>query len=199
MKLLLERIKELRIKNGFSQSEIAARLDIKQSNYGKLERGENQFTIDKLYKLAELFEVPIFVLFYSPERDGDIVNKEYYENISHLERTNQSLNTLLQIERASNKGILNSVSNYNKLLDTISIEVPIIKDIIEVILTDLSNEKSIDLKKKIDSVKSLLKILVGLTGILEKIIKDSKEIEEAYRNSLDEKEESAENLNLSFR
>lgn len=112
MKELLERIKELRIQKGLSQSEIASHLGIKQSNYGKLERGENQFTIDKLYVLAELFQVPVFMLFYVEEVDDEFVNKEYHETLKALRETNNILNQSINTQQASIKHLIWVMKQY---------------------------------------------------------------------------------------
>lgn len=51
------RIKEYRILKGYTQSEIANILNIKQSSYSNKESGRRDFTIEEIKLLKELFEV----------------------------------------------------------------------------------------------------------------------------------------------
>lgn len=187
MKVLLERIKELRIKKGLSQSEIASHLDIKQSNYGKLERGENQFTIDKLYKLAELYEVPVFMLFYREGIDDEFVNKEYFSTISSMEEINKSLSTIILAERSTAESLLTSFSNYNSLLQTVSNQMSTIKDLIEAKINKPLTKESPDLEERLNSIKNLLEVMIGLIKMIENIASDNRTIEQVYKKALSDK------------
>lgn len=51
------RIKEYRLLKGYTQSEIASILNIKQSSYSNKELGRRDFTIEEIKLLKELFEV----------------------------------------------------------------------------------------------------------------------------------------------
>ena len=51
------KIKEYRILRGYTQSEIANVLNIKQSSYSNKELGRRDFTIEEIKLLKELFEV----------------------------------------------------------------------------------------------------------------------------------------------
>lgn len=51
------KIKEYRILKGYTQSEIANILNIKQSSYSNKELGRREFTIEEIKLLKELFEV----------------------------------------------------------------------------------------------------------------------------------------------
>ena len=51
------KIKEYRISKGYTQSEIANILNIKQSSYSNKELGRRDFTIEEIKLLKELFEV----------------------------------------------------------------------------------------------------------------------------------------------
>ena len=51
------KIKEYRILKGYTQSEIANILNIKQSSYSNKELGRRDFTIEEIKLLIELFEV----------------------------------------------------------------------------------------------------------------------------------------------
>ena len=51
------KIKDYRILKGYTQSEIANVLNIKQSSYSNKELGRRDFTIEEIKLLKELFEV----------------------------------------------------------------------------------------------------------------------------------------------
>ena len=51
------KIKEYRVLKGYTQSEIANILNIKQSSYSNKELGRRDFTIKEIKLLKELFEV----------------------------------------------------------------------------------------------------------------------------------------------
>ena len=51
------KIKEYRILKGYTQSEIANILNIKQSSYSNKELGRRDFTVKEIKILKELFEV----------------------------------------------------------------------------------------------------------------------------------------------
>lgn len=51
------KIKEYRILKGYTQSEIANVLNIKQSSYSNKELGKRAFTIEEIKLLKELFKV----------------------------------------------------------------------------------------------------------------------------------------------
>ena len=54
---LSEKIMNLRKKNGWSQEELAERLDISRQSVSKWESGESIPTLEKLIRISEIFEV----------------------------------------------------------------------------------------------------------------------------------------------
>lgn len=54
-KLIGERLKNLRIKNGYTQKQVSDYLGIDQSNLSKIERGERNFSITLFEKLSFLY------------------------------------------------------------------------------------------------------------------------------------------------
>ena len=52
-----ERIKELRLEAGETQTELAAFLNIRQNTYSQYETGQRQISLDTLVALARHFEV----------------------------------------------------------------------------------------------------------------------------------------------
>ncbi len=59
MKMVIENIKRIRKEKGYSHEYIAHELGISQVAYSKLEKKETKLTVERLYKLAELFEINV--------------------------------------------------------------------------------------------------------------------------------------------
>ena len=60
------KLKEMRIKNGLTQEELAAKLDVGQSSVALWETGKNFPTVKKLIQIAEIFECTL----------DDLIDKE---------------------------------------------------------------------------------------------------------------------------
>lgn len=60
--VLCRRIRALREKAGLTQSEVADALSVSQAAYCRLEKGEVEMSLSKLFKLAELYKIGLEVL-----------------------------------------------------------------------------------------------------------------------------------------
>lgn len=58
-----EKIKLIRNRKGWSQEDIAHRLNIAASTYGSIERGETDVNFSRLQKIANVFEMDLLELF----------------------------------------------------------------------------------------------------------------------------------------
>ena len=58
-----QRLRELRMLAGLSQSDVAAALDLTFQQLQKYERGFNRVSASRLYKLSQFFRVPVSVFF----------------------------------------------------------------------------------------------------------------------------------------
>lgn len=56
-KLLGDAIRERRIELGYSQEGFAQAHGIERARYGRIERGEANLTLDKVFELCELLEI----------------------------------------------------------------------------------------------------------------------------------------------
>jgi len=63
MKLLSERIRQLRIEKGLTQIDVASKMGIDDSSYRKIESGRTNPTSRTLYKLAVALDVSVAELF----------------------------------------------------------------------------------------------------------------------------------------
>ena len=59
MKEAVENIKKFRELKSLTRDEVAERLDMSVSGYSKLERGEVDITLSKLYRIADILEVSV--------------------------------------------------------------------------------------------------------------------------------------------
>ncbi len=74
------KIKSLRIEHGMNQKDLAEKLNITQSAYSRLERGETKPDIERLIKLGEIYDVEPTDLIANKE--GNTIN--FQEN-KHIE------------------------------------------------------------------------------------------------------------------
>lgn len=92
--LLSEKITELRKKQGWSQEELAQKLDISRQSVSKWESGGAMPDLDKIIKLSSLFGVSTDYLLKDDDEDyGDSYNNMYEEvkkepdNVKHISRS----------------------------------------------------------------------------------------------------------------
>jgi len=89
-----KRVRELRLKSGFSQQEVADQLGIGQPSYADWERRNVAMAADQIRRLAEVFAVPIEDLFRDNEqpiqRNGPVGRaKRAFIEVSDLPRPRQ--------------------------------------------------------------------------------------------------------------
>ena len=65
------RLKELRATRGWSQGDLAEKLDVSRQTVNSLERGKYDPSLPLAFKIAAIFEQPIEQIF-SPEK-GDMI------------------------------------------------------------------------------------------------------------------------------
>lgn len=75
-------IKDLRERNGFDQSELAARLNISRSTLSHYETGRRKLDAETAKKLADIFEVSLDEIYgYTPKGDafdGEDFSKQFF-------------------------------------------------------------------------------------------------------------------------
>ena len=59
IKVLGERVRELRIKKNISQEELANEADVPLSQIGRIERGEGNPTISSIYVIAQALDIDL--------------------------------------------------------------------------------------------------------------------------------------------
>lgn len=63
-----EKIRSLREINQWSQEQMAAKMQMSPTAYARLERGKTRLTIERLEKLAEIFNIDITELMHTSEK-----------------------------------------------------------------------------------------------------------------------------------
>src|SRR5690625_778782 len=63
VKIFTERIKDLRIENGYKQEEIADKLNITTSAYGYYEQGRNETSLETVKEISDIYQVSTDYLF----------------------------------------------------------------------------------------------------------------------------------------
>lgn len=66
---LAERIKLLRMFHGWTQEEMAEKLDLAASSYAKIERGQTDIPFSRLQQIADVFEIELADLFKLNEKN----------------------------------------------------------------------------------------------------------------------------------
>ncbi len=62
---VLEKLKEARAEKGYSQENMAMELEISQAAYTNIERNESKLTVERLIKISEILEKPLYYFFES--------------------------------------------------------------------------------------------------------------------------------------
>jgi len=95
-------VKKLREKKNFSQEYIANQLGLSQSQYCRREKGKVKFLADEIFKLSQIFEVPINLLFNVdrvpglPENNKDALSDKLIEQYEFRLKEKDDLITFLR-------------------------------------------------------------------------------------------------------
>lgn len=95
MKHVGKNIKSLRLKQGWSQNDIAVQLNISIPAFSKIETGATDINLSRLSQLSEVFCVDVIEILMAP---GESIFKAYINNIQDLEeelfRKDKEINAL---------------------------------------------------------------------------------------------------------
>ncbi|WCL51256.1 helix-turn-helix domain-containing protein [Leptospira sp. GIMC2001] len=69
--LVGEEISKFRQVNGLTQLELASRLGMSRTAYNQLENGNTQISVEKLYEIAEILNVPVVKLLPGVDKEVD--------------------------------------------------------------------------------------------------------------------------------
>jgi transcriptional regulator with XRE-family HTH domain len=82
-KALGERVRQLRLKRGYSQEHFADRCGVHRTFMGTIERGETNISFHNLAKIASGLNVTLSMLLSGVERQADKLAKEIEKTKSH--------------------------------------------------------------------------------------------------------------------
>ncbi len=86
MKKVNETIRNLREKNNWSQEDMASKLSMSTNGYAKLERGETRLYLNKLERIAEVFDIDVLELITPNDKNIVLISEHsslssnYYAN-----------------------------------------------------------------------------------------------------------------------
>jgi len=116
MEKIISRIIAQRKANGLTQKEMAKRLGIAQVNYGKVETGKTELTVNRLLKIAEALGINVMTLINPDFKEVEIYEKLLADNLSlkkeienlkiHLEKQSIINNLQSQIIQNIKNGFL---------------------------------------------------------------------------------------------
>ena len=88
-----ERIRQLRIKSGYTQEKIAGILNIDQSYYGRIETGKRGCPVDLFVQLSDLFGVSLDFLILGNSDEANVMQmkSDIDKLVERLERFKASL------------------------------------------------------------------------------------------------------------
>lgn len=157
MNNLYEKISELRRKNGFTQAQLAEKIGIKQSNYAKIEKGDIQITIERLFEIAKVFEVSVVELL-GVESVASVDNskelEELKKEIDFLKREKEILeNEKDKLE--ANKFV------YQAIVETTYDEVDIDNKISEMFANGTMRKKILEFQNGDNKTSSLLSKIIN--------------------------------------
>lgn len=109
MKDISKKIKELRIKHGYTLEELGEKLNFNYSNLSKIERGVRKPTLELMEQLAKLYDVPLSY-FFGEEREVPEALKKigvewvtFIEEMEEKEITPEEIKAIIEIMNKLNK------------------------------------------------------------------------------------------------
>lgn len=89
MEDILKRVVSLRKNRGISHEAMATNLDLSQTAYSKIEKGETKLSIERLYKIAEILDSSVEELMgFQSKYSQEIKDNEHFTVIAHQEVEN---------------------------------------------------------------------------------------------------------------
>ncbi|MEH7436740.1 helix-turn-helix transcriptional regulator [Neobacillus drentensis] len=99
-----ERIREIRIKKGFTQEELAHQAFLHDRYIGKIERGEKNLSLESLLKITKVLDVTLGEFFNMVDPKIEISNNVLFELIDLLkDRSLEEQSDILSITKTFTK------------------------------------------------------------------------------------------------
>ena len=92
---LIKKIISVRLMKGFSYEYMAEKLSLSSAAYRKIETGETKLTVERLFKIAEIYELSLLELLEIDKELFHQVNNEnstgYQQKIEHFYQENKEV------------------------------------------------------------------------------------------------------------
>ncbi|TGY48561.1 XRE family transcriptional regulator [Rodentibacter caecimuris] len=124
-----EKIRKIREARGWSQEQMAEKLNMSLNGYAKIERGESKIYLYKLEQIAHVFDIDVVELMQS---DGKSICFQINEN-SYLSTNYYGDNEALMIE---NERLKLSLSYNQQLLEQKDNEILLLKEMVSLLKQD---------------------------------------------------------------
>ena len=90
---LIKKITSVRLSKGFSYENMASELSITPAAYRKIETGETKLTVERLFRISEIFEMPVSKLLEIDKEVFQQTNSEsaigYQQKIANFYQENK--------------------------------------------------------------------------------------------------------------
>ena len=157
---ILNRIIECRKAKGLVQKQMADKLGIAQVNYGKIETGKTELTLDRLFKIADILEVSVLELI-NPDFNPSNFSKELQEENEKLKKQIEEKSLLIELLLKEKENYKESVfATINKYLDHIiyNLNTDMKKALSEKERNDFERQKEHEIRNKREMIKNLIDV-----------------------------------------
>lgn len=86
MNAIGEKIRLKRLEKRLSQENMAFELDISQAAYSKIELGQTDLTIRRIFEIAEILEVSPYTFMPKPKYGSSLAQEYFYKTLNKLRR-----------------------------------------------------------------------------------------------------------------
>ncbi|MEZ2338393.1 helix-turn-helix domain-containing protein [Mucilaginibacter sp. RCC_168] len=81
-----EKIRLKRLEKRLSQENMAFELDISQAAYSKIELGQTELTINRIFEIAEILEVSPYIFMPKPKYGTALAQEYVYKTLNKLRK-----------------------------------------------------------------------------------------------------------------
>lgn len=123
-----DKIKELRTAQGWTQEEMAEKMDISVNGYANLEKGLGKVDWDKLVQIAQIFKIDLVQLVEAEQKGWVIQQNISFGDETHAIKNNHqdNKNLIFELEK---KDLI--IAHQKELLQQKDNEIQALKDLIE--------------------------------------------------------------------
>lgn len=106
---VLEKVADIRKRKGLSHENMAIELDISQAAYTNMERMDSKLTVERLIKISEILEEPVYSFFdvapqqINNQNNYDSSSNNYMQNFDNLYQ--DSRETYEKLEKSYQKAV----------------------------------------------------------------------------------------------